>query len=235
MKHHDVTALDDPVFQWESWRVISEDATRTPGAVDATVKILVHGERSVAAAEGNGPVNALEQALRQALRPSHPDVARLELVDCTIRVVESRHGTAGRSSVEVSVTDGHALWRSESVSHNVLSAACEALQKAFTYGLLRVPDGVDDGTETSPGTPTRPELGPVCRLTVTARHSGAALGRIVATLNSIPVGELTYEVSGTARARAELVVPRADAALARRRLDRMVDVLTVTESRTAPH
>ncbi|WP_158574112.1 alpha-isopropylmalate synthase regulatory domain-containing protein [Streptomyces triticagri] len=228
MPHHDVRALDAPVFQWESWRVISEDDTRRSGAVDATVRILVGGERAVATAEGNGPVNALERALRQALLPSHPAVAHLELVDCTIRVVESGRGTAGQSRVEMSVTDGHALWRSGSVSPNVLTAACAALQQGFTQGLTRRPDPHADA-QRGP----LPDTGPVCRLTVTARHSGAALARIVATLNAIPVGELTYEVSGTARATARLVVPRADASLARRRLDRMVDVLAVTESGTA--
>ncbi|NGO75321.1 hypothetical protein G6045_06460 [Streptomyces sp. YC504] len=71
---------------------------------------------------------------------------------------------------------------------------------------------------------------PASRLTVTLRHTREGLGRVVTTLRSVPVSELTYRVSEDARATAEIVLAPADAPRARKRLDRMVDVLAVTES-----
>ncbi len=124
-------------FEIESWRVIVE--TREDGQVvsEATVKLHAKGERIVATGEGNGPVNALDTALRLALESTYPDLARLELVDYKVRIVDSAHGTAAVTRVLVETSDGEGEWDTIGVHENVVAASWDALVDAVTYGLLR--------------------------------------------------------------------------------------------------
>lgn len=124
-------------FDVESWRVIVE--TRPGGSVvsEATVKLHAKGERIVATGEGNGPVNALDTALRVGLERTYPDLARLDLVDYKVRIVEGEHGSAAVTRVLVETSDGEGQWDTIGVHENVVAASWDALVDAVTYGLLR--------------------------------------------------------------------------------------------------
>jgi 2-isopropylmalate synthase len=125
-------------FTVESWRVIVEQ--REDGAVtsEATVRLTAKGERVVAVGEGNGPVNALDRALRAALEQSFPELASLELTDYKVRILEGSAGTGAitRVLIESSNAEGE-TWSTVGVDENVISASWHALEEAVTYGLLR--------------------------------------------------------------------------------------------------
>ena len=123
-------------FDLESWRVIVE---HRDGRVvsEATVKLHAKGERIVATGEGNGPVNALDRALRTALVELYPGLAALDLVDYKVRIVSGAHGTEAVTRVLVETSDGAAEWSTVGVHENVIEASWQALQDAYTAGLLR--------------------------------------------------------------------------------------------------
>jgi 2-isopropylmalate synthase len=124
-------------FRVESWRVIVE--RRPDGALisEATVKLHAKGERIVATGEGNGPVNALDRALRLALERLYPELARLELVDYKVRILEGSHGTGAVTRVLIESSDGDTEWNTVGVEENIIAASWEALEEAVTYCLLR--------------------------------------------------------------------------------------------------
>ena len=123
-------------FDLESWRVIVEQ--RADGVVsEATVKLHAKGERIVATGEGNGPVNALDNALRSALEKLYPGLANLELVDYKVRIVSGAHGTDAVTRVLVETSDGTTEWDTVGVHENVIAASWQALEEAYTTGLLR--------------------------------------------------------------------------------------------------
>ncbi|MDQ1700013.1 MAG: 2-isopropylmalate synthase, partial [Frankiaceae bacterium] len=125
-------------FSLESYRVITESrAGGTAPVSEATVKLYVKGERVVATGEGNGPVNALDRALRQALERAHPQLAEFELVDYKVRILEGAHGTNAVTRVLVRTSDGVTEWDTVGVDENVIAASWEALDAAYTFGLLR--------------------------------------------------------------------------------------------------
>ncbi|WP_432168671.1 alpha-isopropylmalate synthase regulatory domain-containing protein, partial [Streptomyces sp. bgisy031] len=217
-------------FELESWRVITQDGPGASRAAEATVKLRAQGERAVATAEGNGPVNALDAALRRALLSAYPQVSGFALVDYKVRILEGHHGTAARIRVLASVTDGQGVWQTVGVADNVLAASYEALGEALTYGLLRARRGASAhvGAALLPGDPEPAPDDAACTVVVALRDSRGALGRIAATLSSMPVLGLSYAVADAARATAEIRLPRAHVARARGKLNRMVDVLDVT-------
>jgi 2-isopropylmalate synthase len=123
-------------FTLESYRVIVEH--REDGSVvsEGTVKVRVKGERVIATAEGNGPVNALDEALRQALARHHPQLAGLELADYKVRILEGSHGTGAITRVLVGTVDERGdEWTTVGVHENVVEASWHALVDALTYGL----------------------------------------------------------------------------------------------------
>ncbi|EPH44594.1 putative AIPM/Hcit synthase family transferase [Streptomyces aurantiacus JA 4570] len=124
-------------FRTESWRAITEDRPDGSHANEATVKVWAKGERIVATAEGNGPVNALDRALRVGLERIYPQLAKLELVDYKVRILEGKHGTSSTTRVLISTTDGDGEWSTVGVADNVIAASWQALEDAVTYGLLR--------------------------------------------------------------------------------------------------
>ncbi|TSB13921.1 citramalate synthase [Streptomyces sp. NBC_01525] len=124
-------------FRTESWRAIVEDRPDGSHANEATVKLWAKGERIVATAEGNGPVNALDRALRVGLERIYPQLARIELVDYKVRILEGRQGTGSITRVLISSTDGNGEWATVGVAENVIAASWQALDDAYAYGLLR--------------------------------------------------------------------------------------------------
>ena len=85
--------LPPSVYELESWRTLVERQPDGTVVSEATVKVLVEGERVISTAEGNGPVNALDNALRKALMAAHPEIETLELVDYKVRILEGVKGT----------------------------------------------------------------------------------------------------------------------------------------------
>jgi 2-isopropylmalate synthase len=131
----------------ESWRVITETLTHAkPGeeaVSEATVKLVADGVRYVETGEGNGPVNALDGALRQALVRAYPAVAKFELIDYKVRILEGHrslggHGTDAITRVLIETSDGESSWVTVGVGHNVVEASWEALLDGITFGLRRL-------------------------------------------------------------------------------------------------
>lgn len=129
----------DPVrfFDVESWRTIVEQAADGNVSSEATVKVHANGERIIATAEGNGPVNALDQALRKALIQLFPELSKLSLTDYKVRILEGVTGTDAVTRVLVGTTDGKQEWTTVGVHENVIAASWQALADAIAYGLLR--------------------------------------------------------------------------------------------------
>ncbi len=124
-------------FDIESWRVLAESSpANADGAVsEATVKLRAGGQRLAVIGEGNGPVNALDHALRQAIERLYPDVAQFHLIDFRVRILDQGHGTDAVTRVLIETTDGKASWVTVGVGANIIEASWEALLDALTYGL----------------------------------------------------------------------------------------------------
>jgi 2-isopropylmalate synthase len=147
-------------FTVESFRVITDHGTRreteetaeevaaatptptpTPTAVlglmtEATVKVHVGSERVVATAEGNGPVNALDGALRGAIGRKFPALDHIHLTDYRVRVLDTGRGTGAVTRVLVDSTDGERTWTTIGVSENIIEASWQALYDSIVFGLL---------------------------------------------------------------------------------------------------
>jgi 2-isopropylmalate synthase len=124
-------------FELESYRVIIDRADTGAVLAEATVKVSAGGERVIATAEGNGPVNALDLALRQALAGVYPELHDVELVDYKVRILAGKHGTDATTRVLVDTTDQHRTWTTVGVHPNVIEASWLALEDAIRYSLLR--------------------------------------------------------------------------------------------------
>lgn len=130
-------------FSVESWRTIVETVPGRAAGPDAealaeaTVKLSAGGERHVSTGEGNGPVNALDQALRDALTRVYPQIERFELIDFKVRILDSEQGTDATTRVLIEHTDGVRSWSTVGVGPNVIEAAWEALTDGHVYGLLK--------------------------------------------------------------------------------------------------
>ena len=109
----------------------------TPSVCEATVKVSAGGARVIATAEGNGPVNALDLALRQALAGVYPELNDVELVDYKVRILAGKHGTDATTRVLVDTADPHRTWTTVGVHPNVIEASWLALEDAIRYSLLR--------------------------------------------------------------------------------------------------
>jgi len=123
----------EPLFELESFRVTTEK--REGGAVEteATIKVVVDGERYVEVAEGNGPVNALDTALRAAIGARHPHLADVELTNYKVRILDEAHGTGAVTRVLLDSTDGQREWGTIGVSENIIEASWEALVDSLAY------------------------------------------------------------------------------------------------------
>ncbi|MGH2815157.1 MAG: alpha-isopropylmalate synthase regulatory domain-containing protein, partial [Actinomycetota bacterium] len=104
---------------------------------EATIRLVVDGERVLAVGEGVGPVHALDQALRRALSPRHPELKDVGLVDYKVRILDGRAGTRAVTRVLVTSADPQAEWTTVGVSDDIVTASWEALADGIHYGLLR--------------------------------------------------------------------------------------------------
>src|SRR5690606_39365327 len=104
---------------------------------EATVKLRAGGERLIVTAEGNGPVHALDEAMRGAIGKVYPAVDKFDLIDYRVRILDSGHGTDAVIRVLIELSDGKESWETVGVSTNIIEASWEALVDAVTYGLVR--------------------------------------------------------------------------------------------------
>jgi 2-isopropylmalate synthase len=127
------------LFELESWRVIVEKRAQGGAATEATIKVWVPdrktGTRLVRTAEGNGPVNALDRALRDAIGEIHPHLRDIELVNFKVRILDEEKGTGAITRVLLDTSDGEETWGTIGVSENVIEASWEALVDALEYGM----------------------------------------------------------------------------------------------------
>jgi 2-isopropylmalate synthase len=124
-------------FEVESWRVITDSSPGAEAVSEATIKLLAGGARIITTGEGNGPVNALDQSLREAIGQAYPEVAKFQLIDYKVRILDQGHGTDAVTRVLIATTDGESTWVTVGVGHNVIEASWGALVDAVTYGLRR--------------------------------------------------------------------------------------------------
>jgi 2-isopropylmalate synthase len=127
------TGSYQPLFRLEGFRVITEKRADGKVETEATIKIWVEGQRYVRTAEGNGPVNALDRALRDAITELHPHLADIELVNYKVRILDAHHGTGAVTRVLLDSSDGQSSWGSIGVSENIIEASWEALVDSLEY------------------------------------------------------------------------------------------------------
>jgi 2-isopropylmalate synthase len=126
------------LFELKGFRCIVEKRGHDEAPItEATIKVDVDGEERLTVAEGDGPVHALDSALRKALLDFYPELAQIKLTDFKVRVVNTREGTAARVRVIVDSTDGEQTWSTVGVSTNMIEASWHALVDSIVYGLLR--------------------------------------------------------------------------------------------------
>ncbi len=109
---------------------------RNSSIVLATVKVAVDDQEILTAAEGNGPVSALDAALRKALVEFYPMIAQFHLTDYKVRILNSNTGTSAKTRVLVESSDGHQRWSTVGVSANIIDASYQAVTEGLEYGLL---------------------------------------------------------------------------------------------------
>jgi 2-isopropylmalate synthase len=138
------TGWEQSFFQIESFRVIIETDAAGQISSEATVKLHAGGERYISTAEGNGPVNALDAALRKALFTSYPELEGIHLADYKVRILNENVGTAATTRVLIESSDGEKEWGTIGVSENIVEASWEALLDGYVYGLLHRTHAAED-------------------------------------------------------------------------------------------
>lgn len=123
-------------FAVDSWRTVVEQGTDGVVTSEATVHLTVDGEKITATGSGNGPVNALDTALRTALLQKFPELSSLELVDYKVRILDGGQGTGAVTRVLIETSDKSRRWDTVGVHENVIAASWLALEDALSYGLL---------------------------------------------------------------------------------------------------
>jgi 2-isopropylmalate synthase len=139
----------EPLFTLESFRVITEKRADGRVETEATIKLYVNGRRYIRTAEGDGPVHALDRALRAAITDEHPEIAEVELTNFKVRILDEHHGTGSVTRVLLDSSDGHDSWGSIGVSANVIEASWEALVDSLEYAFQQ---RADSRQQTAAGT-----------------------------------------------------------------------------------
>ena len=134
------TGWEQSFFKVESMRVITDEGANGDFTTEATVKVWVGPEgtatRHVHTAEGNGPVNAIDTALRAAVSQAYPNVDRIHLTDYKVRILDGATATGAITRVLIDATDGERSWTTIGVSSNIIEASWRALEESLIYGLL---------------------------------------------------------------------------------------------------
>jgi len=125
-------------FTLESFRVLNEKTKDGTMLSEATVKVSIDGNRIIETAEGNGPVNALDSALRNAIKSCYPGLSSIELTDFKVRVLNAKKGTGAVVRVLIESSDGKKTWGTIGVSENVIEASWQALEDSIIYGLMHL-------------------------------------------------------------------------------------------------
>jgi 2-isopropylmalate synthase len=123
----------EPLFELESFRVVVEKRADGGVETEATIKVKVDGKRYLRVAEGNGPVNALDSALRGAIAAHYPHLADIELTNYKVRILDESHGTGAVTRVLLDSSDGEREWGTIGVSENIIEASWEALVDSLEY------------------------------------------------------------------------------------------------------
>jgi 2-isopropylmalate synthase len=127
-----------PFFELENFTVIGEMPTSSDGRTStALIKVKVEGKQEVTAAEGDGPVHALDRALRKALEVFYPELNEMRLTDFKVRVLNPREATAAKVRVLIESTDGKDIWTTVGVSTDIIEASCLALVDSIEYKLMQ--------------------------------------------------------------------------------------------------
>ena len=148
------TGSYESLFRLEGFRVIVEKREDGKVVTEATIKVWVDGERYLRTAEGNGPVNALDRALRGAISDRHPHLADIELTNYKVRILDEHHGTGAVTRVLLNSSDGEREWGSIGVSENIIEASWEALVDSLEYAFQPRPEGGAPSERTDPARTT---------------------------------------------------------------------------------
>ncbi|HUF99330.1 MAG TPA: citramalate synthase [Ilumatobacter sp.] len=130
------TGWQQDFFRVESMRLITDELGNSPFSTEATVKVWVGDERYVFTAEGNGPVNAIDTALRRAVQKAYPNLAQVHLIDFKVRILDGGEATGAVTRVLLTATNGETEWTTIGVSPNIIEASWRALEDSLVYGLL---------------------------------------------------------------------------------------------------
>jgi 2-isopropylmalate synthase len=126
----------EKAFTLDGFRIIVEKRGDHPVFSEATIKVSVGNDREITAAEGDGPVNALDSAIRKALYRFYPDINDIDLIDYKVRVLDEKRGTAAKVRVLIESSDGKTSWGTVGVSENLIEASWEALVDSIEYGIM---------------------------------------------------------------------------------------------------
>ncbi|HEY4334101.1 MAG TPA: citramalate synthase, partial [Ilumatobacteraceae bacterium] len=130
------TGWEQEFFRVESMRVITDELPNGDFTTEATVKVWVGEERYVHTAEGNGPVNAIDRAMRSALEQRFPELTRVHLTDYKVRILDGATATGAVTRVLIDATNGDRSWTTIGVSGNIIEASWRALEESLVFGLL---------------------------------------------------------------------------------------------------
>ncbi|MDI6892085.1 MAG: citramalate synthase [Actinomycetota bacterium] len=136
-----------PLFKLRDYTVTVTRSGEAHPKTEAVVKVWVGGKRLVEFAEGNGPVNALDNALRKAIARIYPALERISLSDYKVRIINAKRGTAAVVRVLIESTDGEKTWGTVGVHENIIEASWEALVDSIEYGLMHVKEGLEKKVE----------------------------------------------------------------------------------------
>jgi 2-isopropylmalate synthase len=129
------TGEDHSLFELETFRIITEKRAGGGTTTEATIKLSVKGERVISTAEGNGPVNALDKALRQAIGSHYPELQEIHLSNYKVRILDEHRATAATTRVLIDSTDGKRVWGAVGVDENIIEASWQALVDGLEYGV----------------------------------------------------------------------------------------------------
>jgi 2-isopropylmalate synthase len=164
-----VTGQFEEPFTLESFRVTIEKNRSGASTSQATIKISVGDDHEITAAEGDGPVNALDNALRKALNKFFPQIEEMGLVDFKVRVIEGSDGTGAKVRVQMQSRDPREIWSTIGVSENIIEASWQALVDSVQYKLSKELNGKEEKRSNHPSkeettTADSPELGELRRV-----------------------------------------------------------------------